>query len=79
MLFSQKTNELKVGEFVTTGTPDANDKFVQSKYGARVVVSKITKEETGDTRIDLAWSGGSKSYVYLHDEGKYWVRVSKFN
>jgi hypothetical protein len=83
-MFNQQKqqNQLKIGDLVVVGSC-IDGVFVQAKYGVRVVVAGL-REEIGPIgvagiKVDLLWSGGTKSFVYLHDEGKYWKRAENFN
>lgn len=76
-LFGHISDELKVGDFVVVGGM-INDKFVPACPNMRVRVEKITPGAMS-TRVDLIWNDKDHSHVFLHDEGKYWVKATKFN
>lgn len=80
-MFNQtEAKQLKVGDFVVVGYR-VGEKFVKADSidpKTKIQVESIV-DEVGATRAYLRWSGGAQSFIYLHDEGKYWKRVENFN
>lgn len=52
---------------------------VQGMIEFPAYVEKIESDNAGNTIIFLDWKEHGKSRVYLHDEGKVWVRYSEMN
>ena len=77
---AKEQKQLSVGDYVIVGYR-VGEKFVKVQCvdpKATIRVESIV-DEVGAMRAYLRWSGGAQSFIYLHDEGKYWKRVENFN